>query len=81
MDDTSPVVTPVVKTVSAVSKAPHVKMHTKVFNNHSDKTAQVKVIRNGINDYITVMPRSRVDLPSGTLVHAEEFKNPNLRIV
>ena len=88
MTDKNPVANPApqvatVQTAPAVPKplSSHAKTHTKVFNTHSDKTAQVKVVMNGKDDYVTVMPRGKVDLPVGTTVHADEFKNPNLRIV
>lgn len=74
---------PTVQTAPAVPKAlaTHTKTHAKVFNTHSDRTAQVRIIVGGKEDYVTVMPRGKVDLPSGVTVHADEFKNPNLRIV
>jgi hypothetical protein len=53
----------------------------KVFNNHGNQTASVKVeTEDGKTDFVTVLPRSRVTLPKGASV-AKDYKNPNLRIV
>ncbi len=53
----------------------------KIFNNHQTRTAHVKVKVRGKDDYVTVMPRGKVELTQGSSVHPTEHKNPNLRIV
>lgn len=78
---TSPLVAPKAAPKVTVEKAKEVPVvkETKVFNNHGNQAAAVKIDTPTGTDFVTVQPRGRVTLPEGSSV-SPDYKNPNIRV-